>query len=164
MQDAKARQLKELQCEAAVLEVYTGLYKMTELMQDARAEVYVGTIGELASSCPASRDCLAAVIAHDRSKPPSGGLPHGTLLPQDIWLGWLGGPSCILQQLFSRAEGLPPAGNTLQHLPCVPGGPAPRCSQACGTLPATSCMQQSCLAALRLAALSGMASWGCSSR
>eukprot|EP00891_Asterochloris_glomerata_P003447 jgi/Astpho2/3447/Aster-x0164 len=43
--DAKAHQLKELQCEAAVLEVYTGLYKMTELMQDSRAEVYIGTVG-----------------------------------------------------------------------------------------------------------------------
>ena len=68
LQDAKAHQLKELQCEAAVLEVYTGLYKMTELMQDSRAEVYVGTIGEphrqawLASVCPASETFLPVDI------------------------------------------------------------------------------------------------------
>ena len=53
LQDAKAHQLKELRCEAAVLEVYTGLYKMTELMQDSRAEVYVGTIGEVVQGGPA---------------------------------------------------------------------------------------------------------------
>ena len=56
LQDVKAHQLKELQCEAAVLEVYTGLYKMTELMQDSRAEVYVGTIGEPQKAGPA---CLS---------------------------------------------------------------------------------------------------------
>ena len=59
LQDAKAHQLKELQCEAAVLEVYTGLYKMTELMQDSRAEVYIGTVGEPSMRAPLACFCLA---------------------------------------------------------------------------------------------------------
>ena len=115
LQDAKAHQLKELQCEAAVLEVYTGLYKMTELMQDSRAEVYVGTIGEpskrapLASFCPASRGFLAVVTLNDWSNPPFGGPSHDTLLLQNIWLGCLWGSDCILRhgswRVFCRAEG-----------------------------------------------------------
>ena len=136
VQDAKAHQLKELQCEAAVLDVYTGLYKMTELMQDSRAEVYVGTVGEPQASTPlapfcarvcqwssraivASRLLEVCLMAHS-CRTTSGLAASGALTAR--WGMATGG--------FQRAEGLPaaPASHALQLLPCAPGGPIHRSS------------------------------------